>query len=41
VPDLHDNDVSADDTANDNNEDALPYFARMTNPFILINKDFS
>ncbi len=33
VPDLPDDDVSVEETDNDTNEDALPYFVRMTNHF--------
>jgi hypothetical protein len=33
-PDQIDDDVSVNITANDTNEDDLPYFARMTNHFL-------
>ncbi len=41
MPDLPDDDVSVEDTNNDTNEDALPFFARMTNHFLRLVKNSS
>jgi hypothetical protein len=38
VPELPDDDVYVEDTDNDTNEDALPYFARVTNNFLRLVK---